>query len=263
MDFLKNQTKYTVSFKYQLIIATTLGLFLSFILIFLEPFNTNEFESEFKTEILLGFGIVFLATYIIYSRIENFYYYKKSRVWKIINELVSSFLFLIIAGTVILFYNLWINRMVYSISDHIRYFKNIIFAFLPLILPLLYLLRNKFGELITQSTIDQITINGMNKNEKLELKRQDLLFVKASENYSMIYFVKDNNIQHKTFRNTLSNINMQASFLEKCHRSYLVNVESIDEVVGNSQSAKLIFSQYDGDIPVSKTYYKKIVQLLK
>jgi DNA-binding LytR/AlgR family response regulator len=46
--------------------------------------------------------------------------------------------------------------------------------------------------------------------------------------------------------------------LEKCHRSYLLNIEKIEKITGNSQNAKISFSNIEQTIPLSKTYYTKI-----
>jgi DNA-binding LytR/AlgR family response regulator len=51
-------------------------------------------------------------------------------------------------------------------------------------------------------------------------------------------------------------------FLEKCHRSYLVNLSTIKEIAGNSQGAKISFIVGEKEIPLSKTYYKHIKNIM-
>ncbi|MEM7381139.1 MAG: LytTR family DNA-binding domain-containing protein, partial [Bacteroidota bacterium] len=94
--------------------------------------------------------------------------------------------------------------------------------------------------------------------EKLRIQKEELLFVKSSENYVEIYYNKDNEVQHEIFRNTLGEINRQAAFLKQCHRSYLVNISNIKNIKGNSQNAKIEFHLEGLDIPLSNTYYKSI-----
>tara|TARA_B110001454_G_C12658667_1_gene408579 strand:- start:368 stop:727 length:360 start_codon:yes stop_codon:yes gene_type:complete len=104
-----------------------------------------------------------------------------------------------------------------------------------------------------------ISIIGENKNETLKLNKKDLLYIKAVENYIDIFFIDSNNtIKFRTFRQTLSKTNKQLPFLEKCHRSYLLNIEKIEKITGNSQNAKISFSNIEQTIPLSKTYYTKI-----
>ncbi|GEP52247.1 hypothetical protein FNO01nite_29190 [Flavobacterium noncentrifugens] len=120
-------------------------------------------------------------------------------------------------------------------------------------------LRQKLGERIVPSSSNSIRLTGENKNEVLSLEKEDLLYIKAVENYIEICYVdQGKSIRSKTFRQTLSNVCEQLPFLEKCHRSYLVNTNAIVFISGNSQSARISFRVGEKEIPLSKTYYKHI-----
>ncbi|PBQ33303.1 hypothetical protein CNR22_16480 [Sphingobacteriaceae bacterium] len=130
---------------------------------------------------------------------------------------------------------------------------------IPVFVPLMLFLRQKFGERIIPAPENSIILTGENKNEILQLDRRELLFVRAVENYVEICFTdKNKKVISKTFRQTLSNVCEQVPFLEKCHRSYLVNIGTISEIEGNSQGAKIFFGVGEKEIPLSKTYYKQI-----
>ena len=129
----------------------------------------------------------------------------------------------------------------------------------PVFVPIMIYLRQKFGERILPLSSNTIILVGENKNEILKLEKEELLFIKAVENYVEICFIdKNKRVISKTFRQTLSNVCEQVPFLEKCHRSYLVNITNIAAIIGNSQSAKLSFVVGEKEIPLSKTYYKQI-----
>lgn len=152
-----------------------------------------------------------------------------------------------------------VNGSSYTIESHLLYLLTIVIAMIPVFAPLMIYLRQKFGEKIVPLSPNSIMLIGENKNEILTLEKQELLFVKAVENYIEICFVDKNaKIISKTFRQTLSKVYEQAPFLEKCHRSYLVNTTNIKEIIGNSQSATICFLVGDKQIPLSKTYYKYI-----
>jgi len=51
-------------------------------------------------------------------------------------------------------------------------------------------------------------------------------------------------------------------FIFKCHRSYLVNINYIDKVEGNSQGYKLYLENVPTPIPVSKIFAQKLKELL-
>jgi len=260
LNFLNKQIHFTSTLKRKGFAGLLLGLFLSALIIFLEPFNTNEYESNNRIISLLGFGVILSFSFIIQSNIENFWYYRVNKVWLVSHEIISTLLFFTFSGTLIYLYNhTVINEEPYSLASHWWYYSHIVLAMIPIVLPILLYLRQKFGERIIPISPNTITITGENKNEHLELQKNELLFVQAIENYIEInYLDSERKLVSKTFRQTLSKIHKQNPFLEKCHRSYLVNSDTIKEIKGNSQSAKIHFKQGDVIIPLSKTLYKSI-----
>lgn len=187
--------------------------------------------------------------------------YKKLKcTWIIKHEILSLLLFFTFSGTSIYFYNHFIiNQLEYNFHSHLKYYKDIVLFMLPIVAPVLIFLRQQFGKRTAKKLKDSILIKGSNKHEELNLKRTHVLFIHALENYVEIYFIDDNNkINSKTFRQTLTNIKNQQPFLERCHRSYLVNISAIKNVTGNSQNSKIHFYKLEQNIPLSKTYYKDI-----
>lgn len=237
-----------------------LGVFLSFIIIVLEPFDTDQFESDNRFLLLAGFGIVTFGVFIVQSCIENIWYSRVGKVWVVSYEIFSTVFFCIFSGTVLYLYNrLIVNDQDYSVESHWLYLRTIVISMIPVFVPPMLYLRQKFGERIIPPSINSILLIGENKNEVLRLEKEELLFIKAVENYVEICFMdKNKKIISKTFRQTLSNVCQQLPFLEKCHRSYLVNVSTIAAITGNSQSAKISFVVGEKEIPLSKTYYKHI-----
>jgi len=260
LSFLSRQIHFTSSLKRKVLVGFILGVFLSMLIIFLEPFNTNEYESNNRIISLLGFGALLSCVFIIQSIIENFWYYRVNKIWLVLYEILSTIIFFTFSGTIIYLYNhLIINNLNYSIKSHWWYYSHIVLAMIPIVTPVLLYLRQKFGQRIIPSSPNTIIITGENKNEKLKLQKNELLYIQAVENYIEIFFVdRDHKLLSKTFRQTLSKVHEQVSFLEKCHRSYLVNINNIKEIRGNSQSAKIYFQNVEKKIPLSKTLYKSI-----
>ena len=260
VTFLNRQIHFIASVKRKVLVGFILFLFLSFIIIFLEPFDTDQFQSDHKSLVLSGFGILIFVAFVIQSSIENWWYFRVQKVWLVSHEIVSTILFFLFSGTIIYLYNwLVINQENYSLGSHLRYLYTIVLRMIPVVAPVMLYLRQQFGERITPLASNSILLTGENKNETLTLEKEHLLFVKAFENYIEIHFVDSSNkVVSKTFRQTLSNVCQQIPFLEKCHRSYLVNPIAVKEIIGNSQSAKIAFIHGEKTIPLSKTYYKQI-----
>lgn len=270
LKFLSKQIPYTYHFKKQFSIALFMGIFLAFILVFLEPFNLNQIQSNYKIPKLSGFGGVLFLLYLAYTRMENLWYNYVNKRWEVKYEIASFISFIFFLWLTIHFYNqVIINDILNDDFQKNEYFKHalwfLLHALLPVMLihiPIIGYLRNKFGELITPESLSEVVFSGINQGERILIQKEDLLFVKASENYVKMYQEKDNTVHHDTFRSTLTAINNQAPFLQQCHRSYLVNVSKIKTVNGNSQNAKIEFTQGSLDIPLSKSYYKTIKSAL-
>lgn len=260
MPILNKQIPFVSSLKKKIVVGAILGLLLSFIIIFLEPFDTNNYKANYKNVILSGFGMLFFCVFIVLSSLESILYHRYHKIWTVTNEIISTILFFIVSGTILYLYNhRFINGNSYSIKSYLLYYRNIVLAFIPIFSPIFLYLRNKFGELITPIPENTVIITGENKNEMLTLEKKELLYIKAVENYIDISFINPNKIiVSKTFRLPLFKANKQLPFLEKCHRSYLVNLENIKEIKGNSQNAKIYINHIEETIPLSKTYYATI-----
>ncbi len=266
LEFIFKQIPYSYSYKKQLLIGAFLGGIVTFIMVFLQPFGTYGFESTYKYLIFFGFGLLFFILYFFWARIENLWYHYKGKKWKVTYEIVSFILFMLASSLPIHFYNQvflndFFNSKYYEyeyLKHGLWFFQHSIVPIMVILLPFYIYLRNKFGELMTPDSSNEIDFYGINKGEKITIKKEELLFIKASENYVNIYYTKNNTIQYKTFRNTLTAMSKQAPFLLKSHRSYLVNISAIKNINGNSQNAKIEFHHDGLDIPLSKSYYKTL-----
>jgi hypothetical protein len=260
MTFLDRQIHFTSSIKRKILVGLILGTYLNFIIVFLQPFDISQFEADNKVLLLSGYGIMAFVVFVIHNCIENHWYFKHGKVWLVRYEIISTLLFLWFSGTVLYLYNMFVVNQTLPTLHYYKLFLSVtVLYMIPVFLPPMLYLRQKFGERIIPLPENSILLIGENKNEILRLEKEDLLFVKAVENYVEICFVdKTQKVISKTFRQTLSNVFGQLPFLEKCHRSYLVNRSSIKEIIGNSQGAKICFLYGEKEIPLSKTYYKDI-----
>lgn len=262
MPVFTKQIHFLASKRRKVLVGFILFVFLSFFIIFLEPFDTDQFQSAYRLPLLFGFGILIFVSFVVFSSLEDLWYARVRKVWLVSHEILSTILFFLFSGTIIYLYNgLLINNESYSVASHLHYLKAIVLLMIPVFAPLMIYLRQQFGERIVPAPsvpIDSVLVKGENKSEILTLQKEQLLFVKAFENYVEIWFVENGSVVSRTFRQTLSNMHRQIPFLERCHRSYLVNRVSIKAVSGNSQSAEISFRQGDKKIPLSKTHYKEI-----
>lgn len=260
LDFLKLQIHFPYTFRSKLLIGLLLCAYLSFIIIVLEPFNTDQFTADYRLLLLSGYGVVVFLAFPVQSSIENIWYRKKQKVWRVSDEIVSAVVFLFFSGNLLYLYNtLVVNFKSLNIGSYKHFMFITVLSMVPVFVPAMLFLRQKFGERIVPLPERMMQLTGENKNEILTMERADLLFVKAVENYVEICFIgAGQKLYSKTFRQTLAGVSKQLPFLEKCHRSFLVNTDSILEIKGNSQSAKIVFAAGEKEIPLSKTHYRNI-----
>ncbi len=99
---------------------------------------------------------------------------------------------------------------------------------------------------------------------KISIAIENLLYIDSADNYATIHYMNKSKLSHYLIRNTLKwmeeNLTNDRS-LVRCHRSYIVN---LDKVKVLRKTKEGIFLEMDAlntpDIPVSKTYYEKVMQ---
>ncbi len=98
-------------------------------------------------------------------------------------------------------------------------------------------------------------------SESLTFNLPDLLFIEADDNYSTIIWKEADVLHKKLLRVNLKNLEVQLnnSFTLRCHRSFIVNVNAISAVSGNTNGYKLKINGSDFSIPVSRPKGKEVM----
>ncbi|OQB29726.1 MAG: putative two-component response-regulatory protein YehT [Bacteroidetes bacterium ADurb.Bin174] len=106
------------------------------------------------------------------------------------------------------------------------------------------------------------------QDEKGELKisiiLENLVLIESADNYATIYYINKDKLSTFLIRNSLKwieeNLTKDTS-LVRCHRSYIIN---LDKVSVFKKTKNGIFMELETpntpDIPVSKTYYNKVME---
>ena len=104
-----------------------------------------------------------------------------------------------------------------------------------------------------------------NKSEWIKLRPKDLILLESSDNYVCIHYKEKEKIQKKLLRSTLTKLESQIELpsIFRCHRSYMVNLNQIKQVEGNSRGLQLDLLDLDQTIPVSRKYVKAIQKILR
>ena len=111
----------------------------------------------------------------------------------------------------------------------------------------------------------QITITSETEKEKIEISANQLLFIKSVDNYIEICWQDQRTIQKELIRSALKRVKdllVDHTYIFQCHRAYIINTQKVDKITGNSQGYKLFLKNTDFEIPVSRSYSKKLKQIL-
>lgn len=109
----------------------------------------------------------------------------------------------------------------------------------------------------------EILIESDYKKDDLNVKVNSIIQIKSSGNYIDVYWSDNIEVKHQLVRTTLTKVEIllkDYKFITKCHRSYLVNLNKISKIEGNSLGYTLYFGDNQITAPVSQTYFPKFKQ---
>ena len=242
-----------------------ISLFITFFLYTFEPNDISNLEKN-KFWVCLGFGLVAFISITMYelsvtrlfrlkAKGENFTYAK----W--ILNMIGMMLTISLA-------NFLYIRLLYFGYIQWNLFPYMVHGTFTIgIFPLIFI--GGYNLLRQERKYQNIAeeVNEKAKNNTLNSTTSDLnifdipvyqiRYVEALQNYVKIgYLNSENRIQELTKRATLKNISdlVQGSSVLKCHRSYLVNRNTIISSSGNAQGLLLSLSDCEKKIPVSRSY---------
>jgi DNA-binding LytR/AlgR family response regulator len=90
-----------------------------------------------------------------------------------------------------------------------------------------------------------------------------LIYIEGLGNYLNVYY-ENNGIKKMTIRETFGNLEKRLSGSEiiyKPHRSYLINLQYIEKLTGDSQGLKIHVKNFDTVIPVSRSKTNEFRQI--
>lgn len=110
-------------------------------------------------------------------------------------------------------------------------------------------------------TEELLTLYAENQSEWIKIRPSDLIYLESADNYVNILYKEKEQVQKKLLRSTLTKIEkqIQPAYIQRCHRSYMLNLMQIKYVDGNSRGLQLQLLDLDKTIPVSRKYVKGIL----
>ena len=242
-------------------IVLPISFFVCFFMIIFQPFGLSGYTGTDKYLVLGGYGLVtflvlFFNLFIIPWLFPGFLKEEKWTVWK---ELIFLLWILFTIGLANLFYTSFFFNLRFSLTS-ILTVQLFTMAIGVIPITMLTIVKQNFLNRRNRITADQLSAtisarksiaNGSseirlmsdNGKDEISLLISDLLAIDAEGNYITLYCRIDDKPQTILLRNTLLYAEEVLSpFPEifKCHRSYLVNLNRVEKVTGNSQGYRLV-----------------------
>ena len=251
------------------IAALITGLSIAFILNVFQPFGTSSFTHPYKFWILSGYGIVVTLTILLYYYLSLAVIHKnRDHKWTVLHE-VLDYLMAAILGMLATYcyYNLIFDRS-FSLTS-LYYFLGVtlVVNLLPMmaLAVMLYMrykdvVRSEFSieSVDSDKETSLITLTGVNRTDKVTTPPDNILYIKAEDNYVILHLLtSENAIQKHMFRSTLKDIKNQlmSDTFVQCHRSYVVNTNRVKGIEGNKSSSKLIVNGSPDKLLLSRSKY--------
>lgn len=258
------------SFKEIFVSSLGAGLSVYLFLIIFQPFGTENFQHPYKFLLLFPyciiFGITFLITNLMVSRFTH---------WNIGAEFLKIVIILFIGSVLSYFYNsLFLSHVKLELGNFFYMFLYSLAVGIPIsiiyVLSRYIYLKNIYensardiSQHITVPTTElrQNPLKISTQSTELIIDENNFLCIQAMENYCIFYFLENNNVKKILIRISLTNalLQIETNFIKKCHRSYIVNLGRVKSLKGNAQGYKLILTEIDFEIPVSRTFISSII----
>jgi hypothetical protein len=264
--------------------AILFGLFIFLFLYLFRPFGLQELPFNEAPFIISGYGVITTAI-ILFNHfiLPNFFPFLRNETkWNVLKEILITLWTISAIGIVNMLYTNFFFEHSFSLV-RLAFFQGVTFlvAFFPVtfsvMMKQMILLKRNLAEAekissnlnykkrlqgVPDATVEIVSEN---KKENLVLKVCDILYITSADNYVEVYFLDDGIIISKLIRTSLKaareNLKLYTAFY-RCHRAWIVNLDQVKRVTGNSQGYRLILNYGDIEIPVSRNLNEEITNRL-
>lgn len=282
-NWLKKPFIYREEVDFKIVISFILGFAVFLILYILKPFGFHLLKNNLL-HYFAGYGVITTCALLFLYFVINPMFPKcfASEKWTVKKEIILVIVMVFVVGFIA-----WIYHNIVAISDmetsyehtylqflkytaSIGVFPTIIYVYLAE----MFLTKNqqnktkKLKEFISlknlknNKELNTVTIQSSNKNNSIVLNVNDLVYVNSEGNYASFFINKDD---AKKLGEEILRVQLQAIEKElakykqfiRCHKSYIVNTNYINDITGNARGLTIHLSVSDTLIPVSRKFKKQ------
>lgn len=221
-----------------------------------------------STFLTLSLNLIIVPSFFPKLFLQNKWTIKKEIIWNV-------WILFSISASDFLFYVKLFEVIDFSFSEVVRI---LLIGFLPVAVLIIInqdrLLRSHLKSAIRlnvklkenkQQKEKLICFESEYKKDSLTIKLDSLILVRSADNYIEVFYKSNGDIKSQMIRSTLAKAEQilhEYDFIFRCHRTFIVNVNYIEEITGSSQGYKLFFQKIDFHVLVSQKYINEFKKLI-
>ncbi len=240
-----------------------LGTLVVFVIVFLEPWGTRQYQAPWRVLRLSGYGVCVLVPVLLAHGLDLLRV--RGRHWRFGDELISKLIMTIMVSTMTYLYaTLVINRTTPSWSGMLDWTVYIVVpVFVVVSLPLVVLRRRLIRAIERRrDAAETVTVVGRNREDRVALPRDGFVCAEARQNYVVLHFVAHGQEREHMIRAPLNEVEGQLQGSLRVHRSWLINPRHVQEVSGRSRARRIRLRGFSGSpIPVSPAFDTRLLGL--
>ncbi|MFO7614003.1 MAG: LytTR family DNA-binding domain-containing protein [Bacteroidales bacterium] len=254
-------------------IIVPISLFIAIFLVIFQPFGLEGLQIDYKYYFLAGYGLVtFLVLVLVMILLPAVFPGSfREEKWTIIKEFSHLLLIIFCIGLANLLYSTWFIDFRLTLPT-LLIFQGFTLAVGVIPITMLILIKQSYlnrKNMVAATQINTLLpehqhastpghtlrITSDTGREEVVVSSSDLLFIKSEGNYITVGYLRNNRFHSSLLRNTMKYAEESLATLSgffRCHRSWIVNLERISRVSGNSQGLRLSLPGLDEEIPVAR-----------
>jgi len=277
-NFLQRPYPFIESTPIRLSLSFVIGLVVFLLLNTYRPFGIEQIPSD-QTAFVAGFGLIAMLALMV--SLFTFPFFIKIENWTVKSEIQFHLFNWLLTSIWAYAYNTTIG---FNISPQHSLFDFIFIVAAIYFVPLMVMIfitekyfqqRNQQEALLLNHHLESTNKEKSNESDiltitpetssssPLKINLADFIYAASDNNYVMLHFLNSENVLDKQLlRLSLKKLETQVCLyndLCRCHKSYIVNRQSIEEVEGNARSLYIKTKHSDFKIPVSRSFDRSLL----
>lgn len=240
------------------------------ILFLLQPFGISEYAGN-KFLVSLAFGFVTFVCCLAMDYCIEVPLHEHVKTWRIWHQALTVFVEILIIGIcnfliACILFQYPVERLACLEMVYFTIIIGLIYTALSTSLSYQKYMRKRLDALLEKTTQEQegvsVTLYDHRvRGNDLSLSLNDLLYIEAQKNNVVVVYVSDGQVVRNEIQSTLASVlNDLKDYpnIFQCHRSFVVNLNSITSAKGNSNGYTLELGGGLATVPVSRSFVPQL-----